>query len=156
MYSRPGNLYDLGQGTVAPLAGCEAGMQQGGLCLYDRYQRFQAQPAADRASLLVTAKAKLTPEVEGFADVLWSHTRTTYISSNPTYSSFDPATYWGNPQTGETLAFYSPFLPATHPLNTTGSPAGLFYRFADADSKIVGEGDNYRLVAGARGGSGVY
>ncbi|MGM9489300.1 TonB-dependent receptor plug domain-containing protein [Ideonella sp. YS5] len=156
IYSRPGNLYDVGQDTVAPLPGCEAGMLQGGLCLYDRYQRFQAQPAADRASLLVSAKAKLTPEVEGFSDVLWSHTRTTYISANPTYSSSDPATFWGNPKTGETLAFYSPALPASHPLNTTGSPAGLVYRFTDADSKIVGEGDNYRLVAGARGGSGVY
>ena len=156
VYSRPGNLHDLQQDTLAALPGCEAGMVQGGVCLYDRYQRFQAQPAADRASLLVSGKVTLTPEVEGFADLLWSHTRTAYVTPNMTYDSSDPALFWGDPRSGETRAFYSRNLPASHPLNGTGNPAGLVYRFTDADADIVAEGDNYRLVAGARGNRGVY
>jgi iron complex outermembrane receptor protein len=156
IYSRPGNLFDLGGQFVTALPGCDEGMAQDGLCLYDRYQRFQAQPAADRATLLVSGKAMLTPEVEGFADLLWSQTRTTYITPYMTYGSDDPALFWGDPQTGQTQAFYSRNLPATHPLNGLGDQAGLLYRFTDADASIVGEGSNYRLVAGARGGWNVY
>jgi iron complex outermembrane receptor protein len=73
-----------------------------------------------------------------------------------TYGSGDPAMFWGDARTGETQSFYSQYLPASHPLNTTGSPAGLLYRFSDADADIVAGGSNYRLVAGARGSRGVY
>jgi iron complex outermembrane receptor protein len=144
-YSNPGNLAGMA------MAGCDPKLTLDGLCMYDRYQRLQAQPAADRANLLISAHAALAPELEGFAELLWGSTKTTYLGAFPVYDSQDPATVWVNPATGATQSMNYFMLPPSHPLNPTGDYAPLRYRFTDAKSETTAASDNYRLMGGLRG-----
>jgi iron complex outermembrane receptor protein len=138
-YSWPGNI------ALQPVAGCDPSLVINGLCRYDRLTRFEAPPAADRSNLLLSGRFALPHEVEGFAELLWAHTKTTYLNVAPYYgSSFGPTT-WGNPATGASENFYNFYLPATHPLNPTGDDAELRYRFVDADPHSSDTSTNYRL-----------
>jgi iron complex outermembrane receptor protein len=144
-HSNPGNL-----GGVA-LPGCDPKLMLGTLCMYDKYAHMEAQPAADRASLLLSAHAALAPELEAFGELLWSSTKTTYLDAPLTYNSQDAATIWADPTTGVTQSMNYFMLPPGHPLNTTGDYAPLRYRFTDAPTVINAASDNYRLTGGLRG-----
>ncbi|WP_181259336.1 TonB-dependent receptor domain-containing protein [Pseudoduganella armeniaca] len=149
-FSYPGNI--IGQGA---LPGCET-KNAAGLCVYDRYSRFQAQPSANRVNALVSGKLAISEKLEGFAEVLYSHTKTDYMSAFLTYDSTANATLWGDPQTSSRREFNYYYLPATHPLNTTGEEAPLRYRFADSPSYRHTVSDQYRTLAGLRGSLGDY
>jgi iron complex outermembrane receptor protein len=149
-YSYPGNI------ALAPVAGCDPSMVINGLCRYDRFSRFQAQPAADRSNLLVSGHALLPNDMEAFAELLWAHTNTTYLGAYPYYGPSLAPVIWGNAQTGATETFnYFP-LPPTHPLNNSGDYADFRYRFVDAGATSTTASDNYRLVTGLRGSAGKY
>lgn len=143
-FSYPGNI--IGAGAIA---GC--GRVIGGLCRYDRFSRFEAQPKADRATALVSGRLNLGSELEGFAELLYSRTKTTYESPYETYGSANGPVQWGNAATGGTETFLYRYLPATHPLNPTGDAAEFRYRFVDSGGSASDTSDNYRLVTGLRG-----
>jgi len=144
-YSFPGNL--IGQG---PLPGCTT-LNAGGLCVYDRFSRFQAQPAAERVNSLISARFKINDSTEAFAEILYSHTTTDYGGAFATYGSTNPVAVWGDPSSGQQRSFFYRGLPATHPLNTSGEELELRYRFADDPSYRKSTSDQYRALTGIKG-----
>jgi iron complex outermembrane receptor protein len=144
-FSYPGNL--IGQG---PIAGCTT-LNSAGQCVYDRFSRFEAVPAADRVNALVSGRVQLGNGTESFTELLYSHTRTTYTSAFGTYGSTNADVIWGDPGSGSGRAFGYRFLSPASPLNTTGEPLELRYRYADAPSGRVTKSDQYRLLTGLRG-----
>jgi iron complex outermembrane recepter protein len=144
-FSYPGNL--IGQGA---LPGCTT-KDASGLCVHDRFSRFQVQPAADRANALVAARFDLGNGLESYSELLYSHTKTEYQSAYNTYGSTTANTVWGDPRTNASKTFIYRKLPATHPLNTSGKALELRYRFSDAPSGSSAEGDQYRLLTGLKG-----
>lgn len=149
-FSYPGNL--IGQG---PVPGCTT-LNAGGLCAYDRFSRFQVEPEADRANMLVSGKFNISDTLQGFAEVLYSHTKTVYQSAYDTYGSTTADSVWGNPATGQLKTFVYRGLPATHPLNHSGDEIELRYRFADMDGAKPAISDQYRVLGGLRGSLGKY
>jgi iron complex outermembrane receptor protein len=148
-YSYPGNILGLETGGGGPVAGCTT--IASGLCQYDRFSRFQAVPQAKRANALVSGKLRINENVEGFAEVLYSHTETDYLSAFPNYGATNPDTVWGNPTTGERLSFTYLPLAANSPVNPTGQQADLRYRFADAPSYNNAVSSQYRVLTGLKG-----
>lgn len=144
-FSFPGNL--IGQG---PLPGCTT-LNAGGLCVYDRFSRFQAQPAAERVNSLISGRFKINDSTEAFAEILYSHTTTDYGGAFATYGSANPDAVWGDPATGQARTFVYRYLPATHPLNTSGEELELRYRFADDPSYRKSTSDQYRALTGIKG-----
>ena len=147
-FSFPGNL--IGQG---PLPGCTT-LNAAGLCVYDRFSRFEVQPAAERANMLVSGRFKVSDTTEAFAEILYSKTKTTYGSTFATYDSGGGISTWGNPATGDARTFeYGP-IPSTHPLNTSGKDLNLRYRFLDDPGYRRSDSSQYRALAGLRGNYG--
>ncbi|MYN01499.1 TonB-dependent receptor [Pseudoduganella sp. DS3] len=144
-FSFPGNL--IGQGA---LPGCTT-KNAGGLCVHDRFSRFQATPAAERVNSLVSARFKVNESMEAFAELLYSHTTTDYSGAFATYGSANPNAVWGDPSTGQGRTFIYRGLPATHPLNTSGEELELRYRFLDDPSYRKSTSDQYRALAGVKG-----
>ncbi len=142
-YSFPGNV------AGAPVPGCAVVV--GGLCRFDRYSRFEAQPEADRANLLLSGRLKVSEDIEGFAEVLYSHTKTRYLNAFIPYGEGLGPDAWYDISSGKLKYFYHRGLPAGHPLNPTGDEAALRYRFADTAADAEFSSDNYRALAGLRG-----
>ena len=149
-FSFPGNI--IGQG---PIAGC-AVKNSAGLCVFDRYSRFQAEPEADRTNFLVSGKFNLSEKLEGYSEVLYSQTKTKYLSPFATYDSTASPTTWGDPSTNGSNSFQSLALPPTHPLNQTGDFAPLRYRFVDSGAYRNTDSSQYRVLAGLKGSVGKY
>ncbi len=146
-YSYPGNVLPAGA-----LPGCDPALVSGGLCRYDRYQRFEAMPAAKRVNLMTAAKFKLDGGLLGFAEALYSNTETTYLSAFLPYGPALPSVVWGNPSNNEIRTFTYRGLPAGHPLNPTGQDdAELRYRFIDGPNDTTAQASQYRVLAGLRG-----
>ena len=146
-YSYPGNVIGAG-----PVPGCAPELLIGGLCRYDRYQRFEAIPAADRVNLLTSAKLQLGDGLLGFAELLHSNTKTTYIWPYLPYGSGLGTSLWPDPTTGQIKTFTYRGLPASHPLNPTGKDDAEFrYRFVDVPAETNAQASQYRLLAGLRG-----
>jgi len=144
-FSYPGNL--IGQGAVP---GCTT-LNAAGLCVYDRFSRFQAVPQADRVNALLSGKLNLGGGTEGFSEVLFSHTKTTYTNAFGTYGSTSADTIWGNPSTGQGKDFTYQYLPSTNPLNHSGQDIEFRYRWADAPSYRETSSDQYRVLTGLKG-----
>ena len=144
-YSYPGNF--IGQG---PVPGCTT-LNAGGLCVYDRFSRFEAIPKAERVNALVSGKLNLGNGTESYTELLYSKTKTTYIGAAGTYGSTNPDTNWGDPSTGNGNSFGYRFLSPDSPLNNTGEPLELRYRFLDAPAASPVDSDQYRLLTGLRG-----
>lgn len=143
-FSYPGNI--IGQG---PVPGCTTVVS--GLCQYDRFSRFQATPEAKRVNGLVSGKLRINDKVDGFAEVLFSHTETDYLSALPTYGATSGDVTWADPRTNELLTFQYLPMPASHPLNKTGELADFRYRFGDAGGTHNVKSDQYRVLTGLRG-----
>ena len=143
-YSFPGNI--IGQG---PIPGCTTISSK--LCQYDRFSRFEAVPESKRVNALVSGKLRINEKVDGFAEVLYSHTETDYESAYATYGATVADAVWGDPSTGAQRTFVYRPLPATHPLNQTGDEADFRYRFADGPGREEVVSQQYRVLAGLRG-----
>nr|WP_315221210.1 TonB-dependent receptor [uncultured Duganella sp.] len=144
-YSYPGNL--IGQGAVP---GC-ATVNSAGLCVYDRFSRFEAVPKSDRVNGLLSGKLNLGGGTEAFAEALYSHTKTHYTNAFGTYGSTTANAIWGDPSTGNGKSFIYQYLPASHPLNTTGEDVEFRYRWADAPAYRETDSDQYRVLGGLKG-----
>lgn len=146
-YSYPGNVIGAG-----PVPGCAPELLIGGLCRYDRYQRFETIPAADRVNLLTSAKLHFGDGLMGFAELLYSNTQTRYVWPFRSYGPALGTSVWGDPNTNQSKTFVFRGLPAGHPLNPTGKDdAELRYRFVDGPAETIGQASQYRLLAGLRG-----
>jgi len=144
-FSYPGNF--IGQG---PVPGCTT-LNAAGLCVYDRFARFEAIPKADRVNALVSGKLNLGNGTESYTEVLYSKTKTNYVSAAGTYGSTNADSIWGDPSTGLGKQFGYRFLSPDSPLNTTGEPLELRYRYADAPVGNPNDSDQYRVLTGLRG-----
>lgn len=144
-FSFPGNL--IGQGAVP---GCDT-KNAGGLCVHDRFSRFEVQPSADRANALVAGHVDLGNGIESYTELLYSKTKNTYSSAFATYGSTNANTVWGNPQNNESNTFIYHYLPATHPLNKSGDIIEFRYRFSDSPSESQVDSSQYRLLTGLKG-----
>jgi len=144
-YSTPGNL--IGQGAVP---GCTT-LNAAGLCIYDRFAHFEAVPKADRVSALVSGTLDLGHGVEAYSELLYAKSKTVYNYAAGTYGSTLSDATWGDPGTGQGKTFGYRFLSPDSPLNATGAPLELRYRYADAPVGNPNDSDQYRLLAGARG-----
>jgi iron complex outermembrane recepter protein len=149
-FSYPGNL--LGAGGAGPIAGCDPALVIGGLCRYDRFERFALVPSADRVNAMVSGRMRLAGGMEGFAELLLSRTETEYASPFQPYGQAIGTTTWGNPQTNGAQTFIPRGLPAGHPLNFLGEEEPDFrYRFVDSPAGSTTTSNNYRLQTGVRG-----
>ncbi len=146
-YSWPGNIVGAG-----PIAGCEPTNVIGGLCRYDRYERFESMAESRRAHMLVSGRAPLAEGRRLFTELLIADTSTTYRSVFAPYGPGLGSVAWGNPQSGTTQSFYYRGLPAMHPLNPLGRDDVDFrYRFVDAPSQSTARTVQYRGLLGAGG-----
>ncbi|MEK8030462.1 TonB-dependent receptor [Ideonella sp. DXS29W] len=143
-YGYPGTVIGVG-----PVPGCTT--EVSGLCMYDRYQRFEVVPETDRTNLLVSGRMRLGEDLTGFAEVLYSHIQATYQRAYQPYGVRIGPTTWGDPLTSGSKIFYPRGLPAGHPLNPTGEEIEFRYRFADAPAQEVATTDQYRVLAGLQG-----
>ncbi|WP_272645131.1 TonB-dependent receptor domain-containing protein [Paucibacter sp. XJ19-41] len=153
-YSWPGNFRRRGaDGKIAlvPATNCPPAQIVSGLCQYDRYERFEATPASDRVTALVSGRLLISDTLEGFSELLFSRTKTSYQSAYDAYGDGIAPTVWGDPQTNGLKSFTPRGLPAGHPLNNTGAEAAFRYRFNDAGSSKVATTDQYRALAGLKG-----
>jgi iron complex outermembrane recepter protein len=149
-FSYPGNL--IGAGGAGPIDGCDPALVINGLCRYDRFQRFEMIPAAERVNGLLSARFRLSGGMEAFAEALFSRVETKYISPFQPYGQGIGPTTWGNPQTNGAQTFIPRGLPASHPLNFLGEEEPDFrYRFVDAPAESTVTADSYRLQTGLRG-----
>lgn len=149
-FSWPGNI--IGQGA---LPGCTA-RNAAGLCVYDRFAHFQAVPASQRVNALLSGKYAINASTQAYAEVLYSHTKTDYLSAQATYGSTTSDAVWGDPATGQRRTFSYRYLPLEHPLNQLGEEAEFRYRFADDPAYRHTSSDQYRALAGLRGSLGSY
>jgi iron complex outermembrane recepter protein len=149
-YSYPGNV------NFEPVAGCPEELIIDGLCRFDRYSRFEAMPAADRVNALLSGTVNLGERTQLFSELLWSRTKTTYISPFQPYGPGIGSTTYGDPTTNSSRTFTPRGLPAEHPLNNTGEETDFRYRFIDAPAQSTSTADNYRFLVGLRGGWGEF
>jgi iron complex outermembrane recepter protein len=149
-YSYPGNV------NFEPVAGCPEELIIDGLCRFDRYSRFEAMPAADRVNALLSGTVNLGERTQLFSELLWSRTKTTYISPFQPYGPGIGSTTYGDPTTNLSRTFTPRGLPAEHPLNNTGEETDFRYRFVDGPSQSTSTADNYRFLVGLRGGWGEF
>ncbi|WP_256079751.1 TonB-dependent siderophore receptor [Massilia sp. YIM B04103] len=143
--SYPGQL--VGQG---PLPGCTT-LNAAKECVYDRYSRIEAVPKSERANLMLAGTIKLSENLQSFSEVLYSRTKTDYMGSFAVYDSTQPTSVWGNPSTGLPRSFTRHQLPAGHPLNHSGEPLDLRYRFGDDPGFHKDTADQYRVLTGLKG-----
>lgn len=160
-YSYPGNLILPSGPITGATAKCPTNLVVGGLCRYDRFERFQALPEADRVNGLLSGRIRLAGGAELYSELLLSRTETKYQSPYTAYGDDDqggvtPVTVWGDPKTNGAQIFYARRLPAGHPLNPTGDDVGFRYRFTDAPSENTVETTSYRWLNGLRGALGAY
>lgn len=146
-YSWPGNV--IGGG---PVQGCAPELIQGGLCKYDRYARFEAMPASERANLLLTGHLPLPDGRRLFSEVLLAKTSTTYLSPFQPYGTALSPITWGDPLNNSVQTFTYRGLPIGHPLNTAGVDNAEFrYRFIDGPNQETADTTQYRALAGVAG-----
>ena len=149
-YSYPGNFID-GDNTQ-PAAGCPANLIQGGLCKYNRYDRFQAVPQSDRDNFFASGTLNIGGGNQAFGEAFYSKIKTSYISAYPYYGDGLAPAQWGNPTTGQPLTMNYLGLLASDPINPTGDDGvGYRYRFTDAPSYQNVDSDEFRVLGGVRG-----
>ena len=149
-FSNPGNVIDR-DGVAHPVAGCPPTQLRNDVCYYDRYARLEAQPASQRANLLLSGELRIDATLKGFAEVLYSSNETRYTLTDPAYGAPTVQT-WFDLASGQPRFFNERGLPKESPLNPTGEDGAEFrYRFSDANSRLTVKSDNYRVLTGLRG-----
>jgi iron complex outermembrane recepter protein len=155
-FSYPGNIQNRVSGSSVPIAGCATDLTINGLCRYDRFQRFELIPEAERVNSLLSGRMRLGNDMQAFGEVLFSRTETSYISPFIPYGA-EGSTTWSDPRNNSVQTFRDRGLPITHPLNSLGvEEPFLFYRFIDAPSGSTATATNYRALAGLSGSGSNY
>lgn len=162
-YASPGNLGIklFNSGGLAPnigaLPNCPAERRLNGACTFDNYSRLQAAPAADRGGIFSTGQFLLSDTLTAFVELAYTKNKTSYSAAPKEYGAYTPTINYIDPATGKTKVFFDRGLPLGHPLNQTGiDDIDIMYRFEDAPNSRIVESEQYRLMAGIKGGFGVY
>jgi iron complex outermembrane recepter protein len=144
-YSYPGNV------NGQAIDGCSRTASPGGLCLYDRYARMQAQPSAQRVNGLISGQLQINPQLKFFSELLYGFNQTRYFSAPNTYGAPN-VSVWFSPRSGQAQYFVERGLPKEHPLNPTGLDDTDFrHRFSEVENTTVVNASNYRFLAGLKG-----
>lgn len=151
-YSPYGNYIDNDAGNIEPGASCPAADVIGGLCRYNRYERFQAVPESKRVQSYLSAQYALTDSTTAFAEFNYSHDETDYISAFPVYGAAQSQVLLRN----NTNFYYMELNPQSplNPFGASGDPAELRYRFTDAPDENNANNSQYRALTGLRGSAG--
>ena len=148
-YSYPGNFID---DTATPAAGCAPNLIIGGLCKYNRYDRFQATPASDRDNFYAQGTLNIGNGNQAFGEAFYSKIKTSYVDAFQYYGDGLAPIQWGNPSTGKPLVFNYLGLLASDPINPTGDDGvGYRYRFTDSPAYQNVDSSEFRVLGGLRG-----
>ena len=151
-YTPYGNFIDTTTGNVQPGAGCPASDNIGGLCRYNRYERFQAVPQSRRLQTYLSGELTLGNNLTGFFEGTYAQDNTEYINPFPTYGAELPQVLLRNGTN-----FYYMELGPNSPLNpfgAAGDDAEFRYRFNDAPDEETAQNSQFRVLTGLRGNLG--
>jgi iron complex outermembrane receptor protein len=164
--SYPGNLI---RGTVSPTTGLfsqassnfrvpvstcpDAQKNSAGACTTNINALNQYSDPAKRLNLFSAARVALGNEMEAFAEISYSKTKTEYLDLPFGMNAPGTAYRWFDGYARKVQIVQKPLLAANNPANTTGAPAGLEYRFMDNTGMwaVPSEADQYRALVGVRG-----
>lgn len=153
-YSIPGNYFGrypanypdknlAGKSIAVAAPGCAPELLEDGLCKFDQWARAFAMPEADRANFISSGRLKINENLQAFAEVTLSDTKTSFYNPPATLAYTGTPVSWYNTKLGKLESIVEPMLPAGHPYNPYSFPIQLRYRFAD-------NLDMYRSEAHAR------
>lgn len=166
LVSYPGNLI---RGTVNPTTGlftqatsnfrvptaaCPASQKNtAGACTTDINGLNQWSDPAKRMNLFTSGRLALGNDMEAFAEISYSKTKTEYQDLPFGMNAPGTAYRWFDGYARKVQVVQKPLLAANNPANTTGGPAGLEYRFMDNTNmwSVPAEADQYRVLAGLKG-----
>lgn len=157
LYSFPGNLNEpagAGHASVrTAVASCPQGQRNSSnLCTQDINGLTQVTDPAERVNLFSQGRLKISENVQAFAEVSYSHTKTTYRAAPYAIAAGSPITWFdGLRKVSQSVAL--PKLAVGNPANPYSFPVGIDYRFADYtdmwSSPTVS--NQYRVMAGLSG-----
>lgn len=150
-FSWPGNV--IGVGPVNGGQGCAKVVNN--LCMYDRFERFQAVPESRRANLSVVGNVDISDSMQLTADFTYSKTETDFYSAFATWGT--GVTNWPSTEFGKFQNMnQTTQLPSVHPLNKTAVNRSFRYRFVDSNAASNVEAEQYRFVTALKGEAGGY
>ena len=164
LYSFPGNLNQAavktGPGAHPAIReavkSCPADrISSGGLCTNDLNGLTQRSDPADRLNFYSGARLKVNQDIQAFAEVSYSKTRTEYLSARYAMAAGSPWSWFdGNKKTSQVVQ--KPLLGVGNVANPYSYPVGIDYRFMDEgiDWSASSEATQYRVMAGLEGSSG--
>lgn len=164
VYSFPGNLNQAavksGPGAHPAIReavkSCPADrINSGGLCTNDMNPLNQRSDPADRLNFFSGARLKVNEDIQAFAEVSYSKTRTKYQAVPYAMAAGSPWTWFdGNKKASQSVQ--KPLLGVGNPANPYSYPVGIDYRFMDPgmDWSSPAEASQYRVMAGLEGTSG--
>lgn len=157
LYSFPGNLNEpAGAGHAAvrtAVASCPQSMRNSSnLCQQDINGLTQVTDPAERVNLFSQARFKINERTEAFAEVSYSHDKTSYLSTPYAIAAGSPTNWFdGLRRVSQSVAM--PKLAVGNPANPYSFPVGIDYRFADYTDMWSSPttSNQYRVMAGLQG-----
>jgi len=164
-YSTPGNYFGkypnpypanpalAGKSIATAAPGCAPELLEDGLCKFDQWSRVGAHAEADRANFMSSGRLKIDDNLQAFAEITLSDTKTTFYNAPAIMQYTGTPSRWFNAKTRQLESFTEPMLPAGHPYNPYGFPIQLRYRYADSVEMYKNEAHarQYRVMAGLEG-----
>lgn len=157
LYSFPGNLNEpAGAGHAAvrtAVASCPQSQRNASnLCTQDINGLTQVTDPAERVNLFSQGRFKINEHAEAFAEVSYSHTKTSYLSTPYAIAAGSPITWFdGLRKVSQSVPL--PKLAVGNPANPYSFPVGIDYRFADYLDMWSSPttSNQYRVMAGVEG-----
>ncbi|MGZ5199022.1 MAG: TonB-dependent receptor plug domain-containing protein [Telluria sp.] len=157
LYSFPGNLNEpagAGHASVrTAVASCPQSQRNASnLCTQDINGLTQVTDPAERVNLFSQGRLKISDNVQAFAEVSYSHTKTTYLATPYAIAAGSPITWFdGLKKISQSVA--KPKLAVGNPANPYSFPVGIDYRFADFTDmwQSPTTSNQYRVMAGLSG-----
>ncbi|OWQ86868.1 hypothetical protein CDN99_19355 [Roseateles aquatilis] len=148
--SFPGNIRNPVTNVREPVKGCTNIV--GGTCVTDLNGINPVSDPAHRINLFTSARAKLTDDIQAFAEVSYSKTTTEYYNLPMTIAS-GATSRWYDGYNKVAQSVPNPRLAVGNPANPYSVPVGIDYRFMD-DPSIFGydnDASQYRAMVGVQG-----
>jgi iron complex outermembrane receptor protein len=164
-YSTPGNYFGrypnpypanpalAGKSIGVAAPGCAPELLEDGLCKFDQWARVGAHAEADRANFMSSGRLKINDNLQAFAEITLSDTKTTFYSAPSIMQYTGTPSKWFNAKTRQLEFFTEPMLPVGHPYNPYSFPIQLRYRYADSVDMYKNEAHarQYRVMVGLEG-----
>lgn len=140
-------------GAVTPITNFSPTTLTGNACAYNTAPFLTLFPESKREQVVTAASLQITPALEAFADLTYSHNETFQVFTPTPFSSTSVAF---NPATGGVRRIPGT-LPVGNPSNPFSVPTNISYTFFDVgprNSNIVSK--FYRAMGGLRGSVGKF